>query len=111
MANTVRRTLIQASLETRSLLQELQDRLPHLEYRETKYWATFRSKTSCRAVVQLNPQKQRIRLFLSLDPSDDPQLQPSPSTDTWGDRFRSVFYITGENDLPTAARLIIKSIE
>ena len=102
-------TLVQASPETRSWLKELRDSLPYLEYRETKYWAKFKSKAGYRVFAYLNPTKRSIRLFLPLDPSDDPQLQPSPSTSTWGERFRSVFRITGENDLPTAARLIAKS--
>src|SRR5947199_3991817 len=97
-------TLVQASAQTRSWLPALCDHLPHLAYRETTYWATLTSEASRRVLAQLNPQKRGIRLFLPLDPSDDPLLQPSPSTQHW-QRWCSVFPIKSEHDLPTAARL------
>jgi hypothetical protein len=102
-------TLVQASPETRLWLQHLRDRLPHLEYREAGYYATFRGKPLHGVLAYLNPAKRSIRLFLPLDSGDDPLLRPTPSTRGWAERFPSVFRIAGENDLPEAARLIAKS--
>jgi 5-methylcytosine-specific restriction endonuclease McrA len=102
-------TLTQASPITRSWLQSLRDRLPQLEYSEARYYASFRTEQSHRVVAYLNPAKRSIRLFLPLEPGADAHLQPTPSTSTWAARFPSVFPIAGEQDLPTATRLIVKS--
>ena len=102
-------TLVQASPETRLWLQNLRDRLPHLEYSEAGYYATFRSKSIRGVFAYLNPVKRSIRLFLPLDPGDAPHLRPTPSTHSWAERFPSVFRIAGEDDVPEAARLIAKS--
>jgi putative restriction endonuclease len=48
-------------------------------------------------------------LFLPLHTGDAPRLQPTPSSSSWAERFPAVFRIIGEQDLPTAARLIAKS--
>jgi hypothetical protein len=102
-------TLVQASPTTRRWLQSLRDRLPQFEYREVKYWASFRSESPRRAVAYLNPAQQSIRLFLALDPGDEAALEPSPSTVSWAARFPSVFRIADEKDLSTATRLILQS--
>ena len=102
-------TLIQSSPETRAWLASLRDRLPGLEYSEARYYAAFRAELPHRAVAYLNPAKRSIRLFLSLTPTDDAHLQPTPSTSSWAARFPSVFTITRVKDLSAAARLIGKS--
>jgi 5-methylcytosine-specific restriction endonuclease McrA len=102
-------TLVQSSPVTRSWLQGLRDRLPHLEYHESKYWATFKTQPPQRAVAYLNPAQKGVRLFLALDPRDEPDLQPTPSTFSWATRFPSVFRVTGERDLTAARRLILRS--
>jgi len=102
-------TLVQSSSKTRSWLQGLRSRLPHFEYSEAKYYASFRSASDHTAFAYLNPAKRSIRLFLPLDSGDEPYLQPTPSTSSWAERFPSVFPIAGEGDLSTAARLIAKS--
>jgi len=99
-------TLVQSSPTTRSWLRTLRDRLPQFEYSEAKYYAAFRSE---RAFAYLNPAKGSVRLFLPLDPGDEPHLQPTPSTSSWAARFPSVFPIAGEQDLAAATRLIVKS--
>ena len=100
-------TLVQSSPTTRSWLQGLRERLHQFKYSEAKYYSSFRSDG--RAIAYLNPSRGRVRLFLRLDPGDESRLQPSPSTSSWAARFPSVFPITGEKDLSTASRLIVKS--
>jgi hypothetical protein len=102
-------TLVQSSPTTRSWLQTLRNRLPQFEYSEAKYYAAFRSGPARRAFAYLNPAKGSVRLFLPLDPGDEPHLQPTPSTFSWATRFPSVFPIAGEQDLSTATRLIVTS--
>jgi len=102
-------TLVQASPETQSWLQNLRDRLPHLEYSEAGYYATFRNKSIRGVFAYLNPAKRSIRLFLPLGPGNAPHLRPTLSTHSWAERFPGVFRIAGEDDLLEAARLIAKS--
>jgi len=102
-------TLVQSSPTTRSWLQSLRDRLPQFEYSEAKYYASFRSEPPRKAFAYLNPAQRSVRLFLPLDPGDEPHLQPTPSTSSWAVRFPSVFRIADEQDLSTATRLIGKS--
>ncbi len=59
-------TLVQSSLVTKSWLQHLRDRLPDLEYSESRYYAAFRTERPRRVVAYLNPAKRSIRLFLPL---------------------------------------------
>jgi 5-methylcytosine-specific restriction endonuclease McrA len=102
-------TLVQSSLVTKSWLQHLRDRLPDLEYSESRYYVAFRTERPRRVVAYLNPAKRSIRLFLPLTPSTNARLQPTPSTSSWASRFPSVFPIAGERDLPMAAGFITQS--
>ena len=102
-------TLVQSSSTTRSWLHSIRDRLPQFEYSEKKYWASFRSEPPRRVIAYLNPAKRSVRLFLALNPGDEPHLQPTPSTSSWAARFPSIFPIAREQDLATATELIVKS--
>ncbi len=102
-------TLIQSSPETRAWLASLRDRLPDLEYKESRYYAAFRTELAHRVVAYLNPAKRSIRLFLSLTPTDDAHLKSTPSTSSWSARFPSVFTIREAKDLSAAVQLIGKS--
>jgi 5-methylcytosine-specific restriction endonuclease McrA len=102
-------TLVQSSPITRSWLQRLRARLPDFEYSEARYYAAFRTGRPRRVVAYLNPAKRSIRLFLPLKPDTGAGLQPTPSTSSWASRFPSVFAMTGDQDLPTAAGLIARS--
>jgi hypothetical protein len=101
--------LVQSSSTTRSWLHSLRDRLPQFEYSEKEYWASFRSEPPRRVVAYLNPAQRSVRLFLALNPGDEPHLQPTPSTSSWAARFPSIFPIAREGDLATATQLIINS--
>lgn len=80
-----------------------------LDYREAAYWASFRDRSSGRAIAYLNPSKGGIRLFLQLSPTEHHQLLPAPSTKSWRDRFPSIFQIANTEQLPLAVELILWS--
>lgn len=102
-------TLVTSSPTTRSWLHGLRDKLPQFQYRERKYWGSFRSTAPDRVIVYLNPSKSSIRLFLPLQPTNEPDLKSTPSSSNWATRFPSVFQIGNEHDLTTAAQLIVKA--
>lgn len=87
----------------------LREALAGFDYRETKYWASFRTNSSGRAVAQLNPSKNRIRLFLGLNQDTANDLIRTPSSASWGSRFPSVFEIKRDDDIPRATELIVLS--
>lgn len=101
--------LIQSSSETREWLRSLRKQLTDFEYREAGYYASFRSRSAPGAFAYLNPSKKSIRLFVTLDPTEDPRLQPTPSTHQWAARFPAVYKIADAHDLGVAARLIVDS--
>lgn len=90
---------------------EIKQRYPSLEYKECKYYAPFRSPERNRNIVQVNPQKNQIRVFLTLDPSFDLRLQPTPSTSYYGKNFPSLFVIKDESMVEKAIKLIIASYQ
>lgn len=102
-------TLRQASPITRSWLEDLRGQLHDLDYREAAYWASFRDRSSGRAIAYLNPSKRSIRLFLQLPPTEHHQLLPAPSTKSWRERFPSIFQIATADQLPFAFELILWS--
>ena len=102
-------TLVGSSAATRSWLHKLRDDLPGLQYSEAKHWASFKTEPGGRRVADLNPTKKHLRLFLALDPGDEPDLQPTPSSGGWAKQYRSVFEVSGIADLAKAKRLILKS--
>lgn len=106
---TFHETLRQASPVTRSWLENLRSQLHDLDYREATYWASFRDRSSGRAIAYLNPSKRSIRLFLQLPPTEHHQLLPAPSTKSWRDRFPSIFQIAAADQLPFAFELILWS--
>jgi hypothetical protein len=105
----VRSTLIQSSPNTRAWLKTLRDELQGFEYTEAKFYASFRSKVTCRSFAKLNPQKKGIRLFVRLKASEDPDLKSTPSTKNWAAFFPSSFKISSEQDLIKAKVLIERS--
>ncbi len=92
-----------------SWLEDLRGQLRDLDYREATYWASFRDRSSGRAIAYLNPSKRSIRLFLQLPPTEHLQLFPAPSTKSWRDRFPSIFQIATADQLPFAFELILWS--
>ena len=102
-------TLVDSSSLTRSWLHKLRDELPGLRYSEAKYWAIFKTEPSGERVADLNPSKKQVRLFLALDPGDEPGLRPTPSSGRWAKQYTSIFQIKGAPDLAKAKRLILKS--
>jgi hypothetical protein len=101
-------TLIQSSPTTRAWVANLRKLLPWCEYGEVKYWASFRSRVTGRTVARLNPQKEAIRLFVRVSPSEDPDLTETPATLGW-DALPSLFMIRSEKDLTKAKTLIERS--
>jgi hypothetical protein len=101
--------LVQSGPETREWLRRLQEDLPDLEYREATYYASFRGLGANGAIAYLNPAKKSIRLFVRLDPTDDPHLARTPSSHHWAQRFPSIFTIRNDSELPVARRLIERS--
>lgn len=102
-------TLTQSSAKTREWLSELRDRLPELGYKESRFWATFRSSAARGVVAYLNPSQKTVRLFLMLAPGYSRDLEATPSSSDWAKRCPSVFQIGAESDLPRAAQLIGES--
>jgi hypothetical protein len=102
-------TLIQSSPTTRAWVANLRKLLTWCEYSEVKYWASFRNRITGRTVARLNPQKEAIRLFVSVSPSEDPDVTGTPATRGWEDAHPSLFMIRSERDLAKAKTLIERS--
>jgi len=107
----VRASLVQSGSVTRAWLSTLRDQLKDFDYDESKYYAAYRSKITCRSFAQLNPVKKSIRLFVRLKASEDPDLKDTPATQNWAEYFPSFFRIKSEQDLSKAKLLIEKSHE
>lgn len=104
-------TLVQSSPTTRAWLSELRRLLTSLDYRERKYWATFRRNSSSAPCAYLNPSHSSVRLFLRLEIEEDARLIATPSTNEWAEKFPAVFRIEKHSDLAGAAQLIQKSLD
>ena len=79
-----------------------------ITYGEVKYWAKFISGNTERVIAWLNPNKNSIRLFIGLDPDEEPDIKRSPSQ--WK-RFKSLFRIDSEKKIKRAIELIIESFD
>jgi len=90
---------------------EIEKRAPSLRYKEAKHYAPFWSPEKNKNIVQIHPQRKKIRLFLRLDPSYDLQLQPTPSTFGYAESYPSLFSIRDESMIEKAIELIISSCE
>ena len=90
---------------------EIEEKVPSLKYKETKHYAPFWFPEKNKNLAQINPQKSQIRVFLRLDPSYDPQLQPTPSTSGYAESYPSLFLIRDESMIGKAIELIISSYE
>lgn len=87
----------------------IEDKMPSLQYSESKYWALFKSPETNRNVVYLQPQKSQIRLFTRLDLSFDSSLQPTPASRGWAERYPAIFLIRSDNAIDRAVGLIMSS--
>jgi len=101
--------LVQSGPVTRGWLRVLHSELSRFGYKESGYYASFRSDVKHRNFVQLNPVKNSIRLFTRLESRADGHLVDTPSTYKWADYYPSLFTIRSEADLEIAAGLIEKS--
>jgi len=90
---------------------EIEKRAPSLRYKETKHYAPFWSPGKNKNIVQIHPQKKQIRVFLRLDLSYDPQLQPTPSTYGYAKSYPSLFLAKNESMIGKTIELIISSYE
>ena len=90
---------------------EIEGKAPSLRYKEAVYYAQFWSPEKNKNIAQMNPQRKKIRAFLRLDPSCDPQLQPTPSTFGYAKSYPSLFLIRDESMIGKAIELIISSYE
>ena len=90
---------------------EIERRSPFLEYKEGKYWASFKSLKTNRNIAYLQPQKSQIRLFVRINPSYEKSLQPTPSSGIWAEMYPSVFVMGSKNMIEKAIELIISSYE
>ena len=80
-----------------------------LEYSEAKYWASFKNPDKKRNVVYLQPSKNQIRLFTRLPLSFDNQLESTPSSSNWAEKYPSIFKIRAEHEIEKAVLLILSS--
>ena len=73
-------------------------------------WIKFKSTYSRRTFAALNPSKNQIRVFISIDPSnfDDPRkiARTSSSTGLWGRNFPIEFRIYDNSDVDYAMKLL-----
>jgi hypothetical protein len=88
---------------------EVEKRNTSLAYRESKYWASFKSYETNRNIAYLQPQKTQIRLFTRLDLSFYNALQPTPASSRWAEMYPSIFLIRSEEAIENAVKLIISS--
>jgi hypothetical protein len=95
----------------KKIRSEIEGKAPSLRYKEAVYYAQFWSPEKNKNIVQIRPQRKKIRVFLRLDPSCDPQLQPTPSTLGYAKSYPSVFLIGDESVIGKAIELIISSYE
>ena len=86
----------------------INDKIPSLIYKESKYWASLNNPETERNVVYFHPTSNQIRLFTKLDYNFDSFLQPSPSSKQWKE-YPSIFTIKSEDDIEKAIELIIDS--
>lgn len=108
--------LVTSSTTTLSWLKTIRDdiekKFSHtIKYRESKYWASFKSNRTNRNIVSLQPQKSQIRLLLRLVPSYDNYLKESPCSGGWAEHYPSIFVVKSENMIKKAVELIISSYE
>jgi predicted transport protein len=105
--------LVDSSPKTREWLDIIKSNIKKisssLEYKEHKYWASFRNPDKKRNIVQLHPQKTQIRLFTRLPSTFNDQLEPTPSTGIWAEKYPSIFKIKTKQEIDKAIELILKS--
>ena len=103
-------TIINSSNLTRDWLAKIESGVikknKTIIYSEVKYWAKFESGITHRVIAWLNPNKNSIRLFIGLDPDEEPDIIEGPSQ--WK-RFESLFRINTEKKIDRAIELIIQS--
>jgi len=90
---------------------EIEEKAPFLRYKEAEYYAQFWSPEKNKNITQMNPQRKQVRVFLKLNPSYDPQLQPTPSTSGYAKSYPSLFLAKDESMIEKAIELIISSYE
>jgi len=95
----------------KKIRSEIEGKTPSLRYKEAEYYAQFWSPEKNKNIAQMNPHRKKIRVFLRLDLSCDPQLQPTPSTFGYAKSYPSLFLIGNENMIGKAIELIISSYE
>ena len=98
--------LAQSSPTTRSWLKTLQAALSDFEYDQKRFWASFRSRSPRAVVAYLNPSKNKIRLFLPLEPHLHEDLRAALSSKSWKKRFPSTYDIQDARQLPVAMEFI-----
>jgi len=107
--------LIQSSTITlrwlKRIKSEIEEKAPSLRYKDAEYYAQFWSPEKNKNIAQINPLRKKIRVFLRLDPSCDPQLQLTSSTSRYAKSYPSLFLIVDENMIGKAVELIISSYE
>jgi hypothetical protein len=112
MVNTLN-SIITSSIETRSWLELLisgvAERIPQLEYIESKYWGAFKNPTTHRNVVYLQPTKKQIRLHTRLPLTFDEALEATSASKEWAETCPSLFRLRSEFDVEKAVSLIVGS--
>jgi len=88
---------------------EVEKKIPSFAYKESKYWASFKSSETNRNFCYLNPQKSQIRLFTRLNLSYSDSFQPAPSSGGWEREYPSLFVIRTDDMIEKAIELIISS--
>jgi predicted transport protein len=82
---------------------------------ESQHWIKFKSSHSRRAFATLNPQRNQIRVFISIDPThfDDPRriTRTSSSTGLWGKNFPIEFRIYDSEDVDYAMKLLMQAYD
>ena len=106
-------SIIASSAETRSWLELIisgvAEKIPQLEYVESKYWGAFKNPVTHRNVVYLQPTKKQIRLHTRLPLSFDEALEATSASKEWAKTCPSLFRLHSEFDIEKAVSLIVGS--
>ena len=91
----------------RTLLQSY----PDLEMSESQYWVSFKTRNMRTTSVHINPKINTMRVFLPFNPSYHRRLKTTPSTDSWAEKYPSIFKVEGVSDIPQAIQFINSAIQ
>jgi len=92
-----------------NIKSEIIKKILRVEYKEKKYWASFKSPEKDRNFVFFHPTKNQIRIFTRLPLEFDEELQPTPASQNWANMYPSIYTLREESKIQKAIDLIYKS--